>query len=52
MENTRRQRVPSEDEIQAAFEEWVSSNSPSGDADQVQREFELSFEYKDLFIQD
>lgn len=40
---------PSEEEIQAAFEDWISRTTPYGDAEEVQRKFESSSDYKDLF---
>lgn len=40
---------PSEEEIQAAFEDWISRTLPGGDAEEVQRQFESSSDYKDLF---
>lgn len=42
-------RQPTEDEIQEAFEHWLCRVRPSGDVEQVQRQFEESADYLDLF---
>ncbi len=40
---------PTEDEEQAAFEEWLARTCPSGDEESVQRQWEQSSDYLDLF---
>lgn len=40
---------PTKDEIQAVFEEWLQRVRPSGDVEEVQRQFEESSDYLDLF---
>jgi len=37
------------DQEQAAFEDWLSDNCPSGDVDSVQWQWEASHEYEDLY---
>jgi len=37
------------DNEQAAFEDWLESTSPSGDAESVQRQWEGSGEFRDLY---
>lgn len=43
--------APTEDEQQAAFEEWLRRVCPSGDAEAVQRQWEESSDYLDLFVE-
>lgn len=40
---------PTKDQIQMAFEDWLERISPSGDVTDVQRQFEASSDYLDLF---
>ena len=41
--------VPDADTEQRVFEDWLESTNPSGDVMEVQRKWEASSEYKDLF---
>jgi hypothetical protein len=40
---------PAEDAVQAAFEAWLTRTGPSGDVTEVQRQWEASSDYADLF---
>jgi len=37
------------DNEQAAFEDWLESASPSGDVESVQRQWEASYEFRELY---